>query len=179
MIKDRNTTDDKHLTAGQASLGVDEEQLAIAGVILKKLVRHSDERGFFLELIRCNDECFAEGFGQLNHTKMYPEVIKAWHIHKNQVDWWYVPAGCLKVGLSDQRPDSVTYGKTITLFMGEDHEPAVLRIPPGVAHGCKAVGGVTHLIYVTSRMYDPTDEGRLSHDDAAIGYDWKSGAPIK
>lgn len=156
-----------------------EEELEIVGVLLKSLVSHPDERGFFLELIRQNDPCFAEGFGQLSHSKMYPGVVKAWHIHKTQVDWWYVPVGRLKVGLSDRRPDSPTYGKTLTLWLGEDYAPAVLKIPPGVAHGCKVVGDTAHLFYVTSRIYDPAEEGRIAYDDAQIGYDWLAGAPIR
>ena len=35
---------------------------------------------------------------------MYPGTAKAWHIHKTQVDWWYVPLGALKVALYDARP---------------------------------------------------------------------------
>ena len=158
---------------------IQEEQLAIEGVILKKLICHTDERGFFLELIRRTDPFFAEGFGQLSHSKMYPGVVKAWHIHRTQIDWWYVPMGRLKVGLSDRRPESPTFGKTITLFLGEDIEPAVLKIPAGVAHGCKAIGGVSHLFYVTSRIYTPAEEGRLPHDDESIGYDWIKEAEIK
>ncbi|GCE49815.1 dTDP-4-dehydrorhamnose 3,5-epimerase [Thermosporothrix hazakensis] len=161
------------------SIAIVQECLEIEGVVLKKLQRHADERGFFLELIRQNDPFFAEGFGQLSHSKMYPGVAKAWHIHKTQVDWWYVALGRLKVGLSDRRPDSPTFGRTITLFLGEDLEPAVLKIPPGVAHGCKAIGGVSHLFYVTSSIYNPEEEGRIPHDDPEIGYDWKSGATIK
>lgn len=158
---------------------VQEEALAIEGVILKKLTCHADERGFFLELLRHTDPFFSEGFAQLNYTKMYPGVAKAWHIHKTQVDWWYVPIGRLKVGLSDRRPDSPTFNKTITFFLGEDMAPAVLKIPPGVAHGCKVVGGVSHLFYVTSKTYDPAEEGRLPHNDPAIDYDWESWAEIK
>ena len=155
-----------------------EEPLGIDGVVLKKLACHADERGFFMELIRQTDPFFQEGFGQLSHSKMYPGVAKAWHIHRTQVDWWYVPVGRLKVGLSDRRPDSPTFNTTITVFLGEDMEPAVLKIPPGVAHGGKAVGGVSHLFYVTSCVYNPAEEGRISHDDMGIGYDWKQGAAI-
>lgn len=160
-------------------LTVQEEALAIEGVTLKKLTCHPDERGSFLELIRRTDPFFSEGFAQLNHTKMYPSVAKAWHIHKTQVDWWYVPIGRLKVGLSDRRPHSPTFGTTITLLMGEDMAPAVLKIPPGVAHGCKVIGGVSHLFYVTSNVYDPSEEGRLPHNDPDIHYDWECGADIK
>jgi len=161
---------------------VSEEQLeeypGIEGVALKKLMCHTDERGFFMEIIRRTDPFFAEGFGQFSHSKMYPGVVKAWHIHKTQVDWWYVPMGRLKVGLSDRRPDSPTFDKTITLFLGEDVAPMVLRIPPGVAHGGKAIGGVSHLFYITSCIYTPAEEGRLLHNDESIQYDWVSGAAI-
>lgn len=149
------------------------------GVMIKELVTHPDERGFFRELIRHTDEFFAEGFAQLSHSIMYPGTAKAWHIHPTQVDWWYVPIGALKVALYDKRPDSPTYGELQELFLGENFGAKVLKIPPGVAHGCKAIGGTTHLFYVTSGVYNPAEEGRIPHDDPEIGYDWVKGAPIK
>ena len=152
---------------------------SIQGVELKPLVTHPDDRGFFRELIRVTDDFFAEGFGQLSHSLMYPGVSKAWHIHPNQIDWWYVPIGTLKVALNDRRENSPTRGVTMELFLGENAPTAVLKIPPGVAHGCKAIGGVSHLLYVTSRTYDPKEEGRIAHDDSSIGYDWAAGPEIK
>lgn len=151
----------------------------IDGVVLKDLVTHTDERGFFREIIRVTDSFFGEGFGQFSHSLMYPGTAKAWHIHKNQVDWWYVPIGVLKVALHDLREGSPTKGETMELFLGENQPARVLRIPPGVAHGCKAIGGVAHLFYITSMTYDPKEEGRIPHDDKAIGYDWVKGAQIK
>ena len=65
----------------------------------------STERGYFREVIRVTDEFFAEGFGQWSHSKMYRDVIKAWHIHQQQIDWWYVPMGALKVVLHDLRKE--------------------------------------------------------------------------
>jgi dTDP-4-dehydrorhamnose 3,5-epimerase len=158
---------------------VQEERLAIEGAVLKKLTTYIDERGFFMELIRHTDPIFEEGFAQLSHSKMFQGIVKAWHIHKTQIDWWYVPIGRLKVALSDRRPDSPSFGKTITLFLGEDVEPAILKIPAGVAHGCKAIGGTAHLFYVTSSVYSLEEEGRMRHDDTTIGYDWVSGVEIK
>ena len=75
----------------------------IDGVVLKELTTHADERGFFREIVRVTDPFFGEGFAQLSHSLMYPGVAKAWHIHKAQVDWWYVPLGNLKVALYDLR----------------------------------------------------------------------------
>jgi dTDP-4-dehydrorhamnose 3,5-epimerase len=151
----------------------------IEGVVAKKLVTHPDERGFFRELIRVNDPFFTEGFAQLSHSLMHPGVVKAWHLHKSQVDWWYVPVGVLKVALYDTRPESPTQGVLQELFMGGEHGYSVLKIPPGVAHGCKAIGGAAHLIYVTSMVYNTEEELRIAHDDPEIGYDWVSGPEIK
>ena len=67
----------------------------IEGVVLKTLVTHTDERGFFREIIRSTDDFFKEGFGQWSHSLMYPGVTKAWHIHEKQTDWWYVMDGTL------------------------------------------------------------------------------------
>ncbi|HRR55638.1 MAG TPA: dTDP-4-dehydrorhamnose 3,5-epimerase family protein [Acidobacteriota bacterium] len=151
----------------------------IDGVHLRDLITHRDERGFFRELIRVTDGFFSEGFGQWSHSLMYSGVVKAWHIHRKQVDWWYVPVGVLKVALYDARPDSPTHGELMEFLAGENQPAVVLRIPPGIAHGCKCLEGPAHLFYVTSRTYDPEDEGRIPHDDPSIGYDWLKLPPIK
>jgi len=151
----------------------------IAGVAFKELTTHPDERGYFREVIRATDPFFAEGFGQMSHSLINPGVAKAWHIHKVQIDWWYVASGILKVALHDCRPDSPTHRETMEFLMG-DHQPArCLRIPPEVAHGYRCTVGPANIIYVMSRVYDPADEGRIPHDDPAIGYDWTKGPAIK
>ena len=150
----------------------------IHGVVIKELATRADERGFFREVIRATDEFFREGFGQLSHSLVHAGVAKAWHLHQRQVDWWYVAAGVLKVALHDTRPDSPTFRETMEFALG-DHQPArCVRIPPGVAHGYRCVAGPAHVIYVTSRVYDPADEGRIPHDDPTIGYDWLKGPAI-
>jgi len=151
----------------------------IDGVVLNSLDTHQDERGFFREIIRETDDFFQEGFGQWSHSLMYPGVIKAWHIHKKQTDWWYVGTGVLKVVLYDKRSESSTYRQTMEIMLGDNHEARVLKIPPGVAHGCKCLSGPANLFYITSHTYDPEDEGRIPHDDPEIGYDWLQGPPIK
>jgi dTDP-4-dehydrorhamnose 3,5-epimerase len=151
----------------------------IEGVVIKELVTHPDERGFFRELIRANDDFFAEGFGQWSHSLMHQGVAKAWHVHRRQTDWWYVGSGLIKMAMHDTRPDSPTYRVTMDVLLG-DHQPArIVKVPPGVAHGCKCLGGPAHLFYMTSHTYDAADEGRIPHDDSTIGYDWSKGPPVK
>jgi len=144
----------------------------IEGVVIKELVAHTDERGFFREIIRETDEFFAEGFGQMSHSLVYAGVIKAWHAHKVQSQWTYAATGTLKVALHDIRRDSSTYRKTMEFLVGENTESSVYLFPPGIAHGYKCINGPANVIYVTSGQYDLEDEIRIPHNDSSIGYDW-------
>ena len=148
----------------------------LSGVEIKRLTTYPDERGFFREIIRETDSFFGH-FGQLSHSLMYPGTAKAWHLHQKQIDWWYC-IGALKVALHDLREGSESKGQTVTFFMGDRFGATCVKIPPGVAHGCRALE-LTHLLYVTSNVYDPEDEGRLQHDDPGIGYDWTAFPEIK
>jgi dTDP-4-dehydrorhamnose 3,5-epimerase len=150
----------------------------ISGVCVKKLVRHKDERGYFEEIIRVTDDFFLEGFGQLSHTYMDKGVVKAWHVHKTQVDWWFCITGKIKVALYDARNDSQTYKELNEFLLGDEPNNTVVKIPPGVAHGMKVIEGPAHFIYATSAIYNPEEEGRILYNDKDIGYDWVQGMPI-
>lgn len=151
----------------------------IHGVWLKPLTTHTDERGFFREVLRVTDPIFEEGFGQWSWSMSHQGVVKSWHVHTRQIDWWLVASGVIKAVLHDLREDSPTQGLTNEFMMGDTYDQMVLKIPPGVAHGLKVIQGPAHLFYITSRVYDPKDEGRIPHNDAGIGYDWLKGPDIK
>ncbi len=151
----------------------------IEGVVLKELETFNDDRGFFRELIRSTDDSFREGFGQWSHSLMFDGVIKAWHFHRIQTDWWYIVSGVLRVGLCDLREESDTYKQSMDFLMGDLQPARVLKIPPGIAHGCKTVQGPVHLFYLTSHVYNPDDEIRIPYNDPQINFDWLKGATIK
>jgi dTDP-4-dehydrorhamnose 3,5-epimerase len=151
----------------------------IAGVEFKKLVTHTDERGFFRELVRSTDDFFGPQFGQLSHSLVHAGIAKAWHMHKVQYQWTYVMCGVLKVALHDCRRDSSTYRETQEFLVGDNHAAAVYSLPPGVAHGYRCLSGPAHVIYLTSGVYDTSDEVRISHDDPDIGYDWTAMPEIR
>ena len=150
----------------------------IHDVVYHPLVRHDDERGFFEEIIKISDGFFSEGFAQLSHSHMHDGVVKAWHIHKTQIDWWYVVSGVIKAVLFDTRITSQSHKQIEEYILGSGYTPAVLKIPPGVAHGLKVLAGPADLVYVTSSVYSPEEEGRIRYDDSLIGYDWIQGKPI-
>lgn len=148
----------------------------ISGVVVKNLVTHADDRGYFREIIRVTDEFFGAGFGQLSHSLVLPGVVKAWHGHRRQTQWTYVAAGELKVVLYDTRPDSPTFGGRMELMVGERYPASVYNLPPGVVHGYRCVSGPAHVIYVTSGTFDVSEEVRMPQDEASIGYDWTHSA---
>ena len=150
----------------------------IDGVLTKDLIRHPDERGFFEELIRVSDPIFKEGFGQLSRSSMITGVVKAWHMHKTQIDWWYVVKGTVKRALFDGRQGSPTYKELNEFVLGDEGQDIILKIPAGVAHGLKVMKGPAELIYLTSGAYSKDEERRIPYSDGEIGYDWVQGAEI-
>jgi dTDP-4-dehydrorhamnose 3,5-epimerase len=146
------------------------DTVSIEGVEIKQLLTHSDERGFFREILRVTDDIFDEGFGQWSYAERNTGTGE-YHLHKYQTDWWYVPIGIMEVYLHDMRQDSLSYQKDTMLVLRGDM-PEVLKIPPGVAHGFEVVACPIHLFYITSHIYNPKDEGRIPYDNPAVGYDW-------
>ena len=151
----------------------------IAGIEIKDLNTIADDRGFFCELIRTSDIFFENSFAQLSHSMSFSGTAKAWHLHKKQTDWMCVLVGDIKLGLYDLREDSATKGNLMEIFLGETLGRKVVKIPPGIAHGYRVINGPMHIIYITDKEYDPSDELRIPHDDPEIGYDWTSSPAIK
>lgn len=145
----------------------------IQGVTVKQLQKHSDDRGYFMEVLRDDDQIL-EKFGQFSASLSYPGVIKAFHYHHKQDDIWFFPKGNAQVVLHDLRQDSPTFKQTDVYYMGENNQ-ITLFIPRGVAHGYKVLGLEPAVItYVTNISYNPNDpdEFRIPYDAPEIGFDW-------
>jgi dTDP-4-dehydrorhamnose 3,5-epimerase len=148
----------------------------IEGVLLKRLIKHSDDRGFFAELVRDDEPELLERFGQASWSMSYPGVIKAFHYHENQDDLWFFPSGNAQVVLYDLREDSATNGNTDVYYMGEENQ-VMLLIPKGVAHGYRVLGQKpATIIYFTTESYDRKnpDEKRIRWDDPLINFNWET-----
>ena len=148
----------------------------IEAVVLEPAVVWPDDRGYFFEVARLGRGLPADfplDTTQVSATFSYPGTIKAFHYHQHQFDCWVPSTGLLQVALVDLRVESPTFGVKNTIYTGA-LRPWQILIPPGVGHGYKVVGPHTAgLIYVTSRFYDPADEGRLPYNDGSINYDWE------
>jgi len=151
----------------------------ITGVVVKELVTHTDKRGFFREIFRFSEEFEKNSIGQLSHSLVEEGVVKAWHGHKEQFQWNYVVLGRLQVVLYDYRPESLTHKRTMEFFVGDNEKLKAYYFPPGVLHGYKCLKGPVHIIYVTSGVYDLSDEIRIELDGSQVRYSWPVGSTIK
>jgi dTDP-4-dehydrorhamnose 3,5-epimerase len=146
----------------------------IQGVEVKRLTRHADERGYLMEILRSDDEIFSK-FGQCYVSMNYPNVIRAWHWHEKQDDFFVVVKGMIKVGLYDMREGSPTRGEVNEFYLGENNN-IVLKIPVGVAHGYKTVGvEPSLLVNFPSEPYnrEQPDEQRLPWNTDQIPFNWE------
>jgi dTDP-4-dehydrorhamnose 3,5-epimerase len=147
----------------------------IAGVQVKQLLKRVDDRGYLMEILRSDDPVFQQ-FGQVYISLNYPGVVRAWHWHEHQDDFFCCVQGMVQVPLYDMREDSPTYGELNEFFLGEQ-SPIVLRIPSGVAHGYKTLGVVPSLLLnFPSQLYDQEnpDERRLPWNTGRIPYNWET-----
>jgi len=167
-------------TVGRVITQLPSDEL-IAGVVIEPLRVFADDRGFFAEVARLGRPGIAEEMLpdsnrqiQVSITLTYPGVIKAIHYHFKQRDLWVPVSGMMQVFLYDLRRGSKSFGWINTLYVGR-FRPWEILIPPGVAHGYKALGTEpAQLLYLTDRYYDPADEGRLPYDHPEIAYDWET-----
>lgn len=148
-----------------------EKAPTIDGVVIKDINCFTDDGGYFMELGRF-DAGISQAFPdfeakQMSYSQVQPGSIKAFHLHFNQEDVWFVPPHeRLLVVLSDQRQDSPTKGVTMRFVMGAG-KSRLVYIPRGVAHG----GGnlwqePASIIYFVNQQFslEKPDEGRLPWD---------------
>jgi len=144
----------------------------IDGVLQIPVKQFVAEEGDFSEIMKFSEEGELQsvpGFkiAQINRTHLFPSSIKAWHVHFEQSEIWYIPPiQHLLVGLWDLRKDSPTCGKTMRIPLGQGVSQ-LLFIPNGVAHGSRNTSPSSiELFYFVNRQFnkDNPDEKRLHWD---------------
>jgi len=143
----------------------------IKGVIIEKLNKFSDERGYLLETFR--EDNFP---GKLRPVMSYvsctkPGIARGPHEHKEQTDiFCFMGPGNFKVKLWDNRKESDTYGNCMEIVGGKDN-PVRVIVPPGVVHGYKNIsedeeGMVSNYPDKLYRGWDKKEEvDEIRHED--------------
>ncbi len=145
----------------------------IQGVEIKNLKVITDNRGFLMEMLRCDDPIF-EKFGQVYLSVCNPNIVKGWHYHKKQVDHFVIVKGNAKVVMYDLREGSPTKGEVQEVFMGENN-PILLKIPTFVLHGMTpADNNPIYLVNCPTLPYEykNPDEFRVDFKSKDVPYNW-------
>ncbi len=143
----------------------------IEGVEFFDLPHFVDDGGTFIEVARLtagqHDWVADTGVDQVSFSEMLPGVTKAFHLHFNQEDVWFVPPSSrMLIGLHDARQSSPTKGTTMRFVAGAG-KAKLIRIPRGVAHGVRNIDDKPgYIFYFVSQKFSPvdTDERRLPWD---------------
>lgn len=150
----------------------------IDGVYTVPIRLYGDDRGSFCETFR--KEWFPHvnwDETQMNRSISKPGVLRGLHYHLNQVDYWFLTSGRIRVGLADLRADSPTYKVGTTLEINAE-EPTGLFIPVGVAHGFYSLTDII-LLYVVNQYYNGgVDERGVAWNDPELGVDWGVTDPV-
>jgi dTDP-4-dehydrorhamnose 3,5-epimerase len=126
----------------------------IEGVVVRKLVRNLDSRGWLIELFR-SDDMDPEYFPAMSYiSSTNPGVTRGPHEHWDQADLFcFLGPSNFKLRVWDNRKDSETFLCRSTLIVGEDN-PATVLIPAGVVHAYQNVGDVDGIVInCPNRLY--------------------------
>ena len=124
----------------------------ITGVIIKKLEKFEDDRGWIYEVYREDQDEVKPVMSYVSYTEQ--NIVRGPHEHEQQSDFFiFVGYGDFELYMWDNRKDSDTYKNHIKIVVGESNRCSVL-IPPGVVHGYKAIShGGSFSINLPDKLY--------------------------
>lgn len=112
----------------------------IKDVLIRKIAKYSDERGWLAEVFRNDELDFKPTMSYVSLTK--PGIVRGPHEHVAQSDCFiFVGPGTFRLYLWDRRQDSKTNGESLEIEVGENN-PCLVIVPPGVVHGYKCISKI-------------------------------------
>jgi dTDP-4-dehydrorhamnose 3,5-epimerase len=149
----------------------------IDGVIVRPLKKHSDNRGWLMEVFRA-DELDDEFFPVMSYVSLTrPGVARGPHEHVDQADYFcFAGPSDFKIYLWDNREVSPTHMKKMVIVAGEK-APAAVIVPKGVVHAYKNIGEIDGLVInCPNRLF--MGSGKLEAVDE-VRYEDDPGSPYK
>jgi dTDP-4-dehydrorhamnose 3,5-epimerase len=124
----------------------------IKDVVVKKINKYEDERGWLMEVFRADETNLKPVMNYISLTKQ--GVIRGPHEHREQSDMFvFLGPGNFELHLWDRREGSETNGEYYKEIFGENN-PASVIVPPGVVHGYKNISEVDALsINLPDKLY--------------------------
>src|SRR5713101_5188328 len=147
----------------------------IADIVIRDLRRFNDDRGWLSELFRLDELApeFSPAMAYISSTR--PGVTRGPHEHVDQADLFcFIGPSNFKLRMWDNRPDSPTFRKVMTIVVGADNPTAVV-VPKGVVHAHQNAGAVDGIVincpnrlYMGEQRREPIDEIRHEDDPETI-----------
>jgi len=154
----------------------------LPGVILIKLEKFKDTRGYFFESFqkkRYLDAGINPEFVQDNISVSNYGVIRGLHYQTKRPQGKLV--SCLKGKVfdvvADINPSSTSFGKYIGIELSEKNS-LQLWIPPGYAHGFCSLSDEAYFHYKCTEFYDPSSERGVLWNDSTLNINWPVDSPI-
>lgn len=156
--------------------------LALDGLLVITPKVYRDERGFFVETYsgpryqQAGVDC---KFVQDNHSRSNKHTIRGMHFQTSpgQAKLVRVVSGRIFDVAVDIRLDSPTFGQWEGVYLDAE-EHAQLFVPVGFAHGFCVVSQSAEVLYKVSSLYDASTESGFAYNDADVGIQWPSPAPL-
>lgn len=147
----------------------------LAGVEVRDLCPHVDERGSVMEVRR---QTWGAGPEPVQWTLLHsqPGVIRGVHVHPRHADYLMAVSGRMTVGLCDLRSGSPTELRSAQFEMTAAR-PSALTVPAGVAHGFYFHEPTVMLLGV-SHYWDTDDELGCRWDDPDLNLHWPTVSPV-
>lgn len=126
----------------------------IDGVVVRELRKFTDERGWLAEIFR-HDELAAEFYPAMAYISITePGFTRGPHEHVDQADLFcFIGPSNFRIRIWDNRPDSPTRDRVMTMVAGED-DPRTVIIPHGIVHAYRNVGSVPGVVInCPNRLY--------------------------
>jgi len=153
----------------------------IKGVEIISLPTFSDKRGFFREVVRINEieEIIGKSFvvKQVNHSRSSRNTLRG--IHAAPWDKLiYVTKGKVQSVIVDFRKNSPTFGKYISIVLGEENKSCVF-IPAFCGNSYLVLSEDADYVYLTSEEWSAKREIGVLWNDPNLGIDWMlEGEPV-
>jgi dTDP-4-dehydrorhamnose 3,5-epimerase len=146
-------------------------QPLIDGVVARRAVVQSDERGTVCEIFNPAWGFTEEPLVYVYQVTIYPGQKKGWVVHQEQDDRLFFDDGAMKVVLYDARPHSPTHGMVNELFPGTASR-MLIRVPAGVVHAVVNVGvAEARFVNLPTQPYNHERPDKIRLPDDAVPYE--------
>ena len=145
----------------------------IAGVIITPLKQIKDNRGKIMHMLR-NDSPIFKSFGEIYFSTVNPNIIKAWHLHKEATLNYACVKGKVELALFDDRNQSKTNGEYQKIILSPENY-CLVTIPPFIWNGFKGLDKDESIIAnCLDQPHDENEMVRKDLDDNYFHYKWEN-----